>query len=117
VGRSDVWHERVFWLVWLITLAHAVWRSNALRDARTSKAWGEQCWAIAVLAVAAVVLNALTTGDNLFSTLSAAYWPVAGVDLMLCISAAVACASAVKIQRSTRQAADIALQSGEPVDA
>ena len=82
-----------------------------------SKAWSEQCWAIAALALAAVVLNAVTTGDNLLDTLTAGYWPVAAVDLMLCVSAVLAAVAAVKIQRRTQDTANTALESGEPVDA
>jgi len=117
VGQRDMWHERAFWFVWLLTLAHAAWRSNAVREAQVSKAWSEQCWAIAALAVGAVVLNAITTGDSLLGTLTAGYWPVAAVDLMLCVSAVLAAVAAVKIQRRTQDTANTALDSGEPVDA
>jgi hypothetical protein len=82
-----------------------------------STAWSEQCWAIAALAIAAVVLNAITTGDNLLETLTAGYWPVAAMDLMLCVSAVAAAIAAAKIQRRTQETAATALDSGEPVDA
>jgi uncharacterized iron-regulated membrane protein len=117
IGQRDVWHERAFWLVWLVTLAHAAWRSQAVREARVSKAWSEQCWVIAALAAAAVVLNAVTTSGNLLATLTAGYWPVAGVDLMLCASAAVAAFTAFKLQRRALEIPDTGLDAGEPVDA
>ena len=41
-----------------------------------------------------------TTGDHLARTLSAGYWPVAGVDLMLLASAGVAGLAARKLSRS-----------------
>ena len=69
----EIW---VFYLVWLATLAHAWWRPRM--------AWAGQCRAIAVLAVLAVVLNWMTTGDYLLRSLAAPHlWPVAGVDLGL----------------------------------
>lgn len=101
-GR-DVWEESTFWLTWLLTLVHAAWRSAALRDARVSKAWKEQSWAIAGLALTAVLLNALTTGDHLLRTISAGYWPVAGVDLMLLTSAIAAAWAARRLQRAPAQ--------------
>ena len=64
-----------------------------------SKAWVEQSWAIAVLGALAVVLNAVTTGDHLGRTLSAGYWPVAGVDLMLLVFTFVAVIAARKLQQ------------------
>ena len=83
LAHRDTWEKSSFWLAWLATLVHATWRSTAVLQARMSKAWAEQCWAIALLGALAVVLNAVTTGDHLGRTLMAGYWPVAGVDLML----------------------------------
>ena len=59
--------------------------------------WREQTWAIAVMAVAAVALNWITTGDHLLSTLSRGYWPVAGIDLFLLGSAVIAVLTARKL--------------------
>ena len=73
-----------FYAVWLATFAHAWLRRGA--------AWAEQCWSIAVLAAAAVVLNAVTTGDHLVRTMVTGNWVVAGMDLTLlacCVSAAL----------------------------
>jgi uncharacterized iron-regulated membrane protein len=117
VAHRDVWHERVFWSVWLVTLAHAAWRSQAVREAHVSKAWSEQCWGIAVLGAAAVVLNAVTTGDHLLGTLTAGYWPVAGVDLMLCATAVIAAGAALKLQRRTHESTAARFEAREPVDA
>jgi hypothetical protein len=64
-----------------------------------SPAWREQCWAIVILAVAAVSLNWVTTGDHLIATLSAGYWPVAGVDLTLLAGGAIAAFAARRLQR------------------
>ncbi len=56
-------------------------------------------------AVAAVGLNWMTTRDNLFRTIGTGYWPVAGVDLSLLVSAALAAKVAVILRRkqSVRQ--------------
>ena len=65
-------------------------------------AWGEQCWAVAALAITAVLLNWASTGDHLLSTLGRAYWPVAGVDLALLASAALAVLAARRLGRRAR---------------
>jgi len=111
LAQRDLWQKSAFWLAWLATLVHAAWRSTALREARMSKAWPEQCGAIALLAAAAVVLNAITTGDHLGRTLSAGYWPVAGVDLTLLVCAGVATVAARKLHRRARSCA-VAAGSG-----
>lgn len=101
--RGD-WEERVFWCAWLLAFVHAVWRTAPVLQARIAPAWREQCWAVAALAMAAVALNWLTTGDHLFKTVAEGYWPVAGVDLVLLGSAALALLAARKLGRRERQA-------------
>jgi hypothetical protein len=78
--------------VWLASFVHAAVRPAQPATQPTRRAWREQCAAIAVLAVTAVVLNGITTGDHLFQTLAQGYWPVAGMDLMLLAAAALATA-------------------------
>lgn len=81
---------RVFYLAWLAAFVHA--------SIRPRRAWGEQCWSIAVLAVAAVVLNAVTTGDHLLrSVLHAHLWPVAGMDMLLLAGAFFSAAAARRL--------------------
>jgi hypothetical protein len=99
LAHRDTWEKSSFWLTWLATLVHAAWRSQAVLQARMSKAWAEQSWAIALLGVLAVVLNAITTGDHLGRTLTAGYWPVAGVDLMLLAFAFIAVIAARRLQQ------------------
>lgn len=94
-----LWEERSFWAAWLLALGHALWRTQPRLQARLSPAWAEQCAAVAVLAVAAVALNALTTGDHLAKTLANGYWPVAGLDLCLLLTAAGAAWAARRLQR------------------
>lgn len=98
LGTTFAGYERAaleawaFYLVWIATFAHA-W----LRPAR---AWIEQCWSIAAFAVAAVVLNWITTGDHLVRSLAHRHlWPIAGMDLMLLMAAVIAALTARKLQR------------------
>ncbi len=83
---AEIW---TFYLVFLATFIHA-W-------ALSSRAWRDQCGVIAVLAVAAVLLNWLTTGDHLLFSLGRRHlWPVAGIDLALLVTA---CTAAVVARR------------------
>lgn len=98
------WEAVAFWLVWLLALLHAGWRSATTGHLLSlSPAWREQCWAIAFLAVAAVLLNWLSTGDHLLRTvLTAPYWPVAGVDLALLLTGLTAARVACRLGRRER---------------
>ncbi|MBA3597301.1 MAG: PepSY domain-containing protein [Methylibium sp.] len=97
-ARGD-WEESAFWAAWALAMAHAFWRTAPVLRARIAPAWREQCWAIAGLAVGAVLLNWATTGDHLLETLRAGYWPVAGVDLSLLVCAGIAVLAARKLER------------------
>ena len=82
-GRAglEVW---TFYAVWVASFAHAGLRPGL-------KAWREQAWAIAVMALAAVLLNAITTGDHLLRSISHQHlWPIAGMDIVLLLGAVVA---------------------------
>jgi uncharacterized iron-regulated membrane protein len=103
------WEERVFWLSWLVAAAHAAWRSAPVRDARLAPSWREQSLAIAGLALAAVGLNWVTTGDHLARTLGEPYWPVAGFDLALVAAAFVAVLAARALGRLERAQATLEL--------
>ena len=103
-GKGD-WEKAVFFGVWALALVHALVRSAPVAQARMNPAWREQCWAIAALAVAAVALNALTTGDHLVKTVfTETYWAVAGVDLSLLASAAIAGWAARQLARREQAA-------------
>lgn len=96
-GKGE-WEKTVFWAVWALSLVHALWRSAPVAKALRNPAWAEQCWLLALLAVAAVLLNWISTGDHLLKTvLTDPYWPVAGVDLSLLAAAAVAVFAARKL--------------------
>jgi hypothetical protein len=86
-ARGD-WQEYAFWASWVLAMAHAFWRTAPRPAVGAAPAWREQCLAIAAMAVLAVLANWATTGDHLVKTLSAAYWPVAGVDLSLLATSA-----------------------------
>jgi uncharacterized iron-regulated membrane protein len=117
--RAD-WEEGIFWAAWLGALVHAAWRSAPVQQGLLSPAWREQCWVAASLAVGAVGLNWVTTGDHLLKTVGEGYWPVAGVDLCLLASAAMAVGAARRLQARERgastlgQAAPVGSTDGTP---
>jgi len=102
-GASFAGHERAaleiwaFYLVWLASFAHA--------RLRPGRAWREQCWAIAALALLAPVLNGVTTGDHLLKTVMKGYWPVAGMDLSLLTGAGIAVYAARGLRHRRARAA------------
>jgi len=97
VGKGD-WEQLAFWGLWVLAMLHAFVRSAPVAQAKLNPAWREQCWGIAALALAAVVLNWLSTGDHLFKTMvNEPYWAVAGVDLSLLVSAGIAVWAARKL--------------------
>lgn len=98
-GKGD-WEKAAFFGVWALAMLHAFVRSAPVAQARLNPAWREQCWTIAALALAAVLLNGLTTGDHLVKTVfTDTYWAVAGVDLSLLVSAGIAVAVARLLTR------------------
>jgi uncharacterized iron-regulated membrane protein len=104
VGKGE-WEKTIFWTAWLLSMTHAFLRSAPVAQARINPAWREQCWMIAVLSVAAVLLNWITTGDNLIKTVFLdTYWPVAGVDLSLLAAAGLAIVAARKLAGRERAA-------------
>lgn len=94
--------EYIFWGVWVLAMAHAFWRSAPVAQARMNPAWVDQCFALAFLAPVAVVLNWITTGDHLGNTISAGYWPVAGLDLALLVVAGLAFIAGRHLRRKTQ---------------
>ena len=92
--RADL-EVQAFWLVWLGTFLHAA----ALRG----RAWAQQCLTVAALALAAVVLNAVTTGDHITAALLKGQWAVAGMDAVLLLAAAIAGWSALELKPVTRE--------------
>jgi len=117
-ARGD-WERYAFWAVWALALVHAGLRSAPVARGLSNPAWREQCWAIVALALAAVALNWISTGDHLLRTIGAGYWPVAGVDLALLATAAVAGATATALRRRATAArnAPVATRRGETAHA
>jgi hypothetical protein len=66
-------------------------------------AWPQQCWLIAGLAIAAVMLNAYTTGHHLIAASITGLWPIAIMDALLLAAACLAGWAAIRLQ--PRQAA------------
>jgi uncharacterized iron-regulated membrane protein len=97
IGDRGGWEERIFWGAWLVMLLHAAWRSAPVQLGRIAPAWREQCWVIVTLATTAVLLNWITTGDHLLKTAGEGYWPVAGLDLALLITASIAAFTARRL--------------------
>jgi uncharacterized iron-regulated membrane protein len=87
-----------FWIGWALAMLHAFIRSVPVASGRLNPAWREQCWAVAVMAVMAMLLNWVTTGDHLLRSIGAGDWPVAGVDLSLLATAGLAVAAALKLR-------------------
>ena len=84
----EIW---TFFAVWILTFVHG-W-------GRRETAWIEQCWAAAFLCVVAVFLNAMTTGDHIVRALIDGKVAVAGMDLVLIVSAGAAAYTAWRLQR------------------
>ena len=87
----EIW---AFYLVWLTTFIHA-W-------ARPGQAWREQSWTLGALAIAAVVLNWITTGDHILAAATRGIWAVAGMDILLLAGAGLAVMAALKLQNTDR---------------
>ncbi|ARU29183.1 PepSY domain-containing protein [Cellvibrio sp. PSBB006] len=95
--------QNVFWSSWVLALVHAAWRSAPVARAAFNPAWREQCWVIALLAIAAVALNWMSTGDHLIKTLfTDTYLAVAGVDLSLLAAAFLSIVAARKLGQRAR---------------
>lgn len=106
VGKGQ-WEIKAFWGAWLLALIHAGWRSAPVAKAMSNPAWREQSLAIVVLAVTAVILNWITTGDHLIKTIfTDTYWAVAGVDLSLLATATIALWAARKLKQRAQLPAD-----------
>lgn len=99
LDERGAWEERAFHGAWLLAFVHAAWRSSPVSRARVAPAWREQCYAVTLLAWAAVLLNWITTGDHLARTLALGYWPVAGVDLALLATGGIAAVAAARLRR------------------
>jgi len=102
IEARGTWEEGAFWAAWALAMIHSLVRGAPVQQARLSPAWREQTWAFAGVAFSAVLANWFTTGDALWKTLPAGYWPVAGLDLALIITGTVAVFVARELRRRER---------------
>ena len=89
-GRFEL-EVLAFYLVWLASFIHAGFHRKT--------AWREQLILIALIALAAPILNWLTTGDSPIETFNKGILSVFGVDMVLILSAVIAIVIAVRIQK------------------
>ena len=94
-----------FYLVWVLTLFHAFARHKT-----STVGWAEQCLLIALLGASAVCANAFSTGDHILRTLSGGHYNVAGMDILLILSSAIAARIFIKLRKEN---AKIALAAQE----
>jgi uncharacterized iron-regulated membrane protein len=80
-----------FYIVWMASFLHAGFRRKTV--------WREQSILIALITLAAPILNWMTTGDNPIETLHKGILSVFGVDMVLILSAVMATVIAVRIQK------------------
>lgn len=100
--------QRASWEVWLF---FAAWLAAALhsslavyRSAEHRAPWRTQCGLVALLALAALLLNGLSTGDYLWRTLGQGQWAVAGVDGVLLLVAGLAGSAWLRLARREARA-------------
>ncbi len=115
LAHRDDWEKGAFFAAWALAFVHGAWRTAAVKLGRIAPAWREQCWAIVVLALAAVALNGIVTGDHLIATLGRAYWPVAAFDLALLVTAGIAAFAALRLRE--RALGDASVRDAEADDA
>ncbi|RJF74386.1 PepSY-associated TM helix domain-containing protein [Rhodopseudomonas palustris] len=99
------WEIHVFFIVWGVTLLHAL-----LRPAKA--AWREQLWAATVLLALVPVLNAATTQRPLWRSLADGDWAFAGVELMCCALALLHAVLAIRTARHGTRSRDEAPPRG-----
>lgn len=89
-AHLEMW---AFYLVWFASFAHA--------RLRPGRAWAEQCLAIAILALVAVALNWITTGDHPMRGIGHRHlWAVAGMDCLLVVTGVLAAFAALRLPGS-----------------
>lgn len=93
----------VFFGTWLLAALHGI--VGALRRRDGSAPWRAQSRLIALLALACVVGNAVSTGDHLGRSIARGEWAVAGTDLVLLATAALAAFATRRLAQRDRCAA------------
>lgn len=103
LAQRGLWQPWVFWLSLWLSGVHAAIASAASARGGLSPAWRQQCWAIGALALLAVILNWVQTGDHLLRTLSTGNFSVAGVDAALLLAALAALVAARRLGATARR--------------
>ena len=75
IDNRALWEIRIFFVVWLITLMHALTVSPR-------RGWCTQLAAAAVLLGGLPIVNGLTTSTALWRAISSGLWSIAGVDIV-----------------------------------
>ncbi|HEY9273754.1 MAG TPA: PepSY-associated TM helix domain-containing protein [Achromobacter sp.] len=101
--ERSAWEIRVFFAVWAVTLAHALWRTPR-------RAWIEQLAAAAVLCLALPVLNWATTGRHLWAYAASGERLQAAVELTALASGLLLAYMAGALQRRWSVAPAVAAQ-------
>jgi len=94
--RAD-WEVAAFCAAWLAATLHSIF--IVYRSAEHRAPWRAQCGLVALLALAAPLLNGLSTGDYLWRTLGQGQWAVAGVDGALLLVAILAGGAWLRLAR------------------
>jgi uncharacterized iron-regulated membrane protein len=81
LAQRNEWEIRVFFIVWAVSLAHALAR-------RHPTAWVEQLVGAGLLSASLPFLNAFTGGLSLFGSIYLDQWLLAGFDLCALVSGA-----------------------------
>lgn len=92
------WEPMMFFIAWLLSFLHAALRGRS--------AWMDQCFAIAMVGAAAVVLNWITTPHHLIETIGSGMWSIAGMDLCLLVGAAIAAWAGVQLRSNAHRRLD-----------
>ena len=101
----------VFYLVWILTLIHAF-----ARHKNRTLGWAEQCLLIALLGVSAVCANAFSTGDHILRSMAEGHYAVAGMDILLILSSAIAARTFMKLKKENAKIALAAQNSSIPAN-
>lgn len=87
LGQRASWEVWLFFAAWLAAALHSI---LSVYSSEHRAPWRAQCGLVALLALAALLLNGLSTGDYLWRTLGQGQWGVAGVDGVLLLVAGLA---------------------------
>lgn len=97
LAQRASWEVWLFFAAWLTAALHSILAVYRLAEHRAP--WRAQCGLVALLALVALLLNGLSTGDYLWLTLGQGQWAVAGVDGVLLLVAGLAGSAWLRLTR------------------